>query len=359
MGAPYEETIRDFIDKEKKTKNFKYFNKAQKYYKTLAERASKARQVIDLYGFTLDQFGLSEMKLLPEYTGGYTIINELFDSKAFKENCKKAFEKDPEGEMRHGYHAEISVQCSKHLQISGCIGQCVSLKKTSSMVSEYEVGKGGTTAWYLGGIDCNSTLAFYLDIPNKEDDIFIQKTGHLQFVTQYRHPSGQSRMRVTTVSRKFMTTSYIKDLASGFDQEAAAVLIARQAVFRAEEDEPISVIRWLDKKLIRLATEFGSYHSSDPNSYNLPKDFALFPQFIYYLRRSNFIKTTACSIDESVYYRTALCRDNTTNSLVMIQPALLKYTLDNPQPQPVLLDIKSLQDDAVLLLDSFFHVVIW
>ena len=44
----------------------------------------------------------------------------------------------------------------------------------------------------------------------------------------------------------------IQHIAAGFDQEAAAVLMARVAVFRAETDDGPDVLRWLDRMLIRL-----------------------------------------------------------------------------------------------------------
>merc|ERR1711957_804099 len=84
-----------------------------------------------------------------------------------------------------------------------------------------------------------------------------------------------------------------------------------------------------------------------------------FPQFMYHLRRSNFLQTFNASPDETAYYRTVICSAGTSNSLVMIQPALLQYTLQGGPPQPVLLDAGSLNAQVILLLDSFFHVVIW
>lgn len=42
----------------------------------------------------------------------------------------------------------------------------------------------------------------------------------------------------------------------------------------------------------------------------------------------------------------------------MIQPTLTCYALDSA-PQPVLLDSISIRPDAILLLDSFFHIVIF
>ena len=45
-------------------------------------------------------------------------------------------------------------------------------------------------------------------------------------------------------------------LTMGFDQEAAAVLMARIAVYKAETEEAFDVLRWLDRMLIRLVRPF-------------------------------------------------------------------------------------------------------
>merc|ERR1711920_737358 len=62
---------------------------------------------------------------------------------------------------------------------------------------------------------------------------------------------------------------------------------------------------------------------------------------------------------ETAFYRMSVLRENTLNSLVMIQPALLQYSFDEGQPRPVQLDAGSLQPNVILLLDTFFHIVIW
>merc|ERR1711868_196389 len=103
----------------------------------------------------------------------------------------------------------------------------------------------------------------------------------------------------------------------------------------------------------------GDYRKDDVTSFNLSQELSIFPQFMYHLRRSNFLQTFNASPDETAYYRTIISRENTMNSLVMIQPALLQYTFDEGPPQPVLLDSASLKPNVILLLDSFFHVVIW
>merc|ERR1712087_234115 len=104
---------------------------------------------------------------------------------------------------------------------------------------------------------------------------------------------------------------------------------------------------------------FADFRKDDAASFTLSQELAIFPQFMYHLRRSNFLQTFNASPDETAYYRTIILRENTVNSLVMIQPALLQYTFDHDHPQPVLLDTVSLKPDVILLMDDFFHVVIW
>ena len=53
-----------------------------------------------------------------------------------------------------------------------------------------------------------------------------------------------------------------------------------------------------------------------------------------------------------------LCRQPLTNCLVMIQPALISYSFNSP-PQPVLLDATSVKPDVMLLMDTFFTLVVF
>lgn len=48
--------------------------------------------------------------------------------------------------------------------------------------------------------------------------------------------------------------SQLQHIEAAFDQEAAAVLMARLGVYRAESEEGPDVLRWLDRQLIRLVS---------------------------------------------------------------------------------------------------------
>lgn len=49
-------------------------------------------------------------------------------------------------------------------------------------------------------------------------------------------------------------TTSLPHISAGFDQEAAAVLMSRMVVYRAESDEGPDVLRWVDRMLIRLVS---------------------------------------------------------------------------------------------------------
>lgn len=166
-------------------------------------------------------------------------------------------------------------------------------------------------------------------------------------------------LRVTTVARNFDdTTNSNQNMIAGFDQEAATILMARIALFKAESQESVDILRWLDRMLIRLMNKFADYRKEDPNSFVLSPQFSLYPQFMFHLRRSHFLQVFNNSPDETAFYRYMLYRESVANCLIMIQPTLEAYSFSGP-PEPVLLASTSIQLDRILLLDSFFRIIVW
>lgn len=49
--------------------------------------------------------------------------------------------------------------------------------------------------------------------------------------------------------------------------------------------------------------KFGEYAKDDPNSFRLSENFSLYPQFMYHLRRSQFLQVFNNSPDETSFYR--------------------------------------------------------
>lgn len=348
------------IDKD----NAPFHKSALKTYDAIAARAVNAGHTVDVWACALDQVGSYEMKSCVDRTGGVFIQSESFRHPMFKRSFEKFFQASSvEGgapALDMGFQATFEVLTSREFKVAGVIGGVASLGKASPSVSQdVEVGIGGTSAWRLCSLDPNTSLAIYFEVVNQHSTPIPEgQYRYVQYTTRYQHGSGQYRMRVSTIAGHWTDGNNVADLASGFDQEAAAVLLARMAVYKTENEEAFDILRWVDRMLIRLCARFASYEKDAPDTFALSPNMSLYPQFMFNLRRSQFLQVFNSSPDETAFYRSYLNRENTTNGLLMIQPTLMAYTLEAP-PEPVLLDVASVSPNRLLLLDSFFYVIVF
>lgn len=348
------EPIRSHSDIDKD--NAKHYKKALKFYDSVAAKAVKNSHTIDLFGGCLDQVGFLEMKGLCSKTGGVLLLSDAYTTAIFKQSFLKLFSKDSEDYLLMGFNATLDIKCSRELKVSGLIGHASSLNVKSQNVSENEVGIGGTSQYRMCSLSPQQTYAVFFDVANVSP-LPPSAQSYIQFITHYQHSSGTYRLRVTTVSN--ILTGDEQVLAQSFDQEAAAVLMARVTLFKSEQDDGADVLRWIDRMLIKLCQKFADYRKDVEESFRLHPQFALYPQFIYYLRRSQFLQVFNNSPDETAFYRHILMTEDTNNSLIMIQPTLTSFGLDLEEPEAVLLDSVSIKDDRILLLDTFFHILIF
>jgi len=360
VGPELKEAIRSHHDIDRD--NIKYYKKALKFYENLAKRVSQNGHIVDIFAGCLDQVGLLEMRGLSNCTGGHMILTDSFTSSMYKQSFVRIFNKDDQDNLLMAFNANLEVLTTKELKVTGLIGHAVSNNKKSVSVGETECGIGNTCSWKMCGIDPESSYGIYFEIAGQGGPNQMQagpQKGMMQFLTYYQHSSGQFHLRVTTVARNLSGPSGDPAIAQSFDQEAAAVLMSRIAVFKAEVDDGPDVLRWVDRMLIRLCSRFAEYRKDDPSSFRLEKNFTLYPQFMFHLRRSQFLQVFNNSPDETAFYRHVLNHEDVSNSLIMIQPTLDSYGFDHEGGQPVLLDSSSIQNETVLLLDTFFHILIF
>jgi protein transport protein SEC23 len=289
------------------------------------------------------------------------VLAESFGHPVFKDSLKRVFQADYDlGLSSNGI---FEINCSKDIKVQGVIGPCASLEKKGPLCSDTVIGQGNTTAWKMCGLDKATSLCLIFEVVKKEiPDATMQSTNnqfYFQFLTYYQHNSGQMRLRVTTLLRRWVAgPGSNQELVAGFDQEAAAVVMARQVSFKMETEAEFDPIRWLDKALIHLCSRFGDYQKESPSSFSLSPRLSIFPQFIFNLRRSQFVQVFNNSPDETAYFRMILNRENVTNSVVMIQPSLISFSFHSG-PEPALLDVAAIAADRILLLDSYFTIVIF
>ncbi|CCH42639.1 hypothetical protein BN7_2183 [Wickerhamomyces ciferrii] len=351
VGNELKEPIRSHNDVDKDAA--KHYKKAIKFYDSLAEKASINGHAIDIFAGCYDQIGISEMQSLSNKTGGVLLLSDAFTTSIFKQSFLRLFAKDEEGYLLMGFRGQLDVKTSLELKVSGLIGHASSLKASGPNVADTEIGIGGTNSWSMSSLTPNHSYAVFFELANQINS----KQAYIQFVTHYQHASGTYRTRVTTLLNPLATPG-VSDISTTFDQEAAAVLMSRIAVFKAEQDDSADVLRWIDRMLIKVCSKFGDYLKDDPNSFRLSPVFSLYPQFMFYLRRSQFLQVFNNSPDETAFYRHVLTREDTMNSLIMIQPTLTSFSMEG-EPEPVLLDSISIRPDRVLLLDTFFHLLIY
>ncbi|XP_027334026.1 protein transport protein SEC23-like isoform X2 [Abrus precatorius] len=338
-----------------------YFKKAVKFYEGLAKQLVSQGHVLDIFASALDQVGVAEMKVVVERTGGLVVLSESFGHSVFKDSFKRVFE-DGEQSLGLCFNGTLEINCSKEIKIQGIVGPCTSLEKKGPSVADTVIGEGNTTAWKMCGLDKSTCLTVMFDLSSSDRSNTpgaVNPQLYLQFRTSYQGPDGQSVLRVTTVTRRWVDSSVSsEELIQGFDQETAAVVMARYASLKMETEETFDATRWLDRFLIRLCSKFGDYRKDDPSSFTLNPSFSLFPQFMFNLRRSQFVQVFNNSPDETAYFRMLLNRENISNAAVMIQPSLISYSF-NSLPAPALLDVASIAADRILLLDAYFSVVIF
>lgn len=341
-----------------------YYKKAIKYYEDLSEQALSNGHVVDIFACCLDQVGLAEMKVTVEKTGGFIVLDDSFTRGVFVNSFKQMFNRDGNDQLLMAFNAETKVLTSRELKCCGMIGCATSLNKKGTGVAETEIGIGETTEWAIGGLDNRTTQGFYFEVvstktPEAQNGQTPQ--AYFQFVTKYRHSTGYTHMRVTTIARTFAdpkTEQGLQYMRAGFDQDGAVVLMTRWASWKTQTEYTFDILRWLDKRLIKLVQKFATYTQEDPESFRLCQEMAYYPQFMFHLRRSQFLQVFNSSPDESAFFRGVLLRENASNSLVMIQPTLMAYSLDGPAT-PVMLDVASCSASRILVLDTFFHLVIW
>eukprot|EP00759_Apiculatamorpha_spiralis_P042361 PhF_6_TR40471/c0_g1_i1/m.60497/K14006/SEC23; protein transport protein SEC23 len=361
-----ENLIRGHGDIRDSTPPAKYWTTSCAFYDTIMKKMVVNSHVLDVFSSCLDQTGIAEMKNCIQYTGGTLLMIDSWKKPHFKTSLTQYFAKDDDGMLRMAFNTTLEVQTSPNWKVMGAIGPCTGGLKKSACVSETELGMGNTCQWVSSAMDENTTIAVYFDahavsneqaataaaaLPSTRNYRFVQ------FTTKYLHSSGETHLRVTTLAHQIQHTTNFPQLAQSFDQETASVLVARLCAFKTETMAMFDVLRWLDRHLIRFVSKFADYTKDDPGSLRLNQKLSFFPVFMYHLRRSPYLQYFNSSPDETANYRVQLFRAPLKDSMLMIHPTLLSFTMTEA-PRPVPLDEAVIQAENILVLDTFFEVLI-
>ncbi|KAK6200266.1 uncharacterized protein RJT21DRAFT_121165 [Scheffersomyces amazonensis] len=362
------------------------FKPAKKFYHDITKSLVSLGLSCNFFIGSYNQVGLFEMDEVCYKTGGTVVMSDSFNTAIFKQSFIKFFKKQSEDSdfLDMGFNATLEVKCSVDLKIQGLIGNATALPLVRSTdgkyLSTYVIGESGTNCWKLCNVNPQSSYAIYFDKVNSN----ALETTYIQFLFHYQHPSGEMRLRVTTIPISVVADTDMLSIGRGFDQEAALVIVAREAINKLQPNnfdgtkdiktttsqKAQTILKNLDKMLIDFCARFAQYQAGILESFRLSTLYSMFPQFIYHLRRSQFINVFGNSPDETAYIRHVFMHEDVNNSLLMVQPLLLSYDIDtfgsinestgeiNNEPTVALLDSASLGNSKILLLDTFFQILI-
>ena len=395
VGLPLKEPMRSHRDIEKAKATMPQisngvakvdkllYKQAKTFYDKVAKLLITIGLSCNIFAGSYDQVGLYEMDRICASTGGLVVMCDSFTTSMFRQSVIKFFEKeneDPDGFLDMGLNSTLECRTTSDLQIQGLVGNAAVLpmrkdKFVEASVAPQVIGEGNTNAWKLCSVNPQSTYSIYFE---KLDSAQV---GHafIQFSFHYQHPGGELRLRITTLPLAVIEDSDAHNLEAGFDQEAALVAIARSTVEKLRSDgvsaktssyDESDLTKHLDKLLVDYCGRFSQYRKGDLSLFRLSNSFAMLPQFMYHLRRSQFIRVFNNSPDETSFVRHCLMHEDVTNSLIMIQPSLLSYDVESygaldesglpyTEPEAVLLDSMSLGATKILLLDTFFQILIY
>ncbi|KAK4300097.1 hypothetical protein Pmani_027688 [Petrolisthes manimaculis] len=342
------------------TNNCPYLKKTTRFYENLAKSACGNGHVVDLFACSVNQVGLYEMKSFAKYTGGHMVMCEAFNSPQFITSYQRLFSLDEQGNLEMAFNATVEVKTSRELKVDNVLSPFVSCNESSHIVAGFELNDKYINMLTIPCLTPRTNIYMNFEVVASEPSTNQDNKCYIQFITHYQQLSGSPKVRVTTVSRGMADPQRENGIVLRyFDQETAAVLTARMALDKSEEafiDES-DVLRYVDRKLIRLSERFAIFSNNDRETCVFQDSFSLYPQFMFHFRRSQFIQLFNNSPDQTTFYKCMLNRENVTECLTMIQPVLRRYSISSTEA--VLLDTLSIQPDCLLLLDTYFVVLIY
>ena len=295
-------------------------------------------------------------------SGGVALQAETFGAEHLRKSLGKFFAHDSaqDEELSLGYRCSLELRVSKECSSALLLGG-----------SEGEVSESGdakTYSWSIGAVDTYTTTGFTLKRADAPSASSAQQGGGddpnaclIQLSATYRHASGGTRMRVSTIRiPKLQQSTPMMHLLPAFDQLAAAAIAVRVAVHQAEVQgaTPPDLLSAIDRNLIRMMKSLCEYQKGDPASVMLPPHCAQLPGIIFHLRRSPAVRTSGLSPDETAYFRQLVSTLGLFSTLVLVQPTLTAYDRGGHPPRQLPLDPTAASPDRSLLLDTYLKLIL-
>jgi protein transport protein SEC23 len=364
---------------------------------------NKPTWTFDTFAGSIEQVGLTEMKMLVQGTMGNFYTYENWQAKLFGKDIINSLEINT-------INNTLTVATSVNLKVSHLLGGGYSLPSSFALeerghdayhenISDHKTRfdptmskTNFTNKWKFSQLNLHDTLAVYFQVDTEKSWSELNskspKDVHVQFqLTYWDIPAKCWKLKVVTIQKP---TTYSLPFSAGkggnilrenellksFNQKAWIVLLARLLVTKLTGDlnHPKTVSELIDDCLTRLLYFFGGVsfkvnniaeYSHNPylrlnQIYKINENFHLLPSLVYNLRKNpQLLQIFNSSPDGTTFYHNWFIKSDMKTSLTMIEPQL--YKLKDSQSEPIPLDngCLSLPPQTWLVLDNVFLTVIY
>ena len=319
------------------------------YYALVGERARRLGVVIDAFIVSLTDVGMPLLQGMCAGSGGEAVPHASFAG-ALAESLTRATLRSV------GASGVLDVHCSPAVQITRVLGPLVppSTREESEMAEDLpnlamapavEARHGFTVLYHLReDIDCE-----YL---------------YFQVVSAHTTPFGQRIMRTST--HRVSVTGNTAQLLSTVDVGVVGVLLAKEAVVEVREGSATreEARMELNGRLQNIAQTWSDQVrvTASGRMATLPTQLSGLPGLIFQAQHGPLLGAMLNDEDDAQAARQAFLAYSLDDSLRLLAPPLLSYTLDAAAAEPyvqVPLEDLSLLPSRLLLLDHHTHVFIW
>ena len=311
--------------------------KAKLFYDEQAKRLNDLGHSFDIFGMTIADIGFEEMENVVTQSGGNIVLAQDFEERIIVKTLERLFKPVEDAEyLNFGFNAKMIVRTTPNITIKNISG----------------TGKSTGGRWKAGCIDETNNLTLLFE-PNEKSK--PNEYAYVQIKTTYIRSDRVFVTRVTTFAKMFSNNK--QQIIESFDEEAACITQSR-FYSRLPYENIFDLETAIDKHLIRFAKKYATWERNNPDSLTMPHTMSYYLNFMFFFRRSFVIQKDGISLDESAYFKTLLNKLRPVDALKLIKPQLLVYTCQG-EVIPSELSTEVMQDDVMLILDSFHNVLQW
>lgn len=314
---------------------------ALQWMELLGRKAHQHNAVIDVLCAGNCPVRVPVLQPLAKASGGVLVLHDDF-GEAFGVNLQRA------STRAAGSHGFLEIRCSDDILVTQIVGP-----GEEAHIDTHETFKNDA-ALSIQMPSVEETQSFAVSMENKRDI----ESDHVffQFAIRYSNVYQADISRVVTV--RLPTVDSVSAYLSSFQDEVAAVLIAKRTLLRAKNfSEAIDMRTMIDERVKDIALKFGS---QVPKSklYRFPKELSALSELLFHLRRSPLLGNIIGHDDERSVLRNLFLNASFDLSLRMVAPRCLMYREGGTFEELPAYDL-AMQSDKAVVLDHGTDVFIW